>query len=218
MTLSARADSQRGGGSGRCTLLFERVVHGRRAVQSRCRNCGPLARAIAVGRAKFVNSGSLRVGDAVGRKIACGLCREPSPRLGRSAMIKDCRRGAFCLGHFGRFQAERAANHREPSACGNSSHGDPIGPQRDAQVSCSAGQVSARRIGVGAGKAVGTFASLAVRYGSENVPSHIEIIAEFRALSRRCRNLFKVCGRRCRANSPRTCGAIRKCGAFLDRA
>jgi hypothetical protein len=31
-------------------------------------------------------------------------------------MIEDRRRGAFCLGHFGCFQAEGAANRREPPA------------------------------------------------------------------------------------------------------
>ena len=66
-------------------------------------------------------------------------------RLGRSAMIEDRRRGAFCLGHFGCFQAQGAANRREPPACGSSSGRDPIGRRRDAQVgyadSDEAGQV-----------------------------------------------------------------------------
>jgi hypothetical protein len=44
--------------------LFVADVHYNRVV----RNCGPLTRAIAVGRAKFVNAGSLRVGDALERR------------------------------------------------------------------------------------------------------------------------------------------------------
>ena len=36
-------------------------------MQSRCRHCGPLARAIAVDGAKFVNAGSLGAGDALER-------------------------------------------------------------------------------------------------------------------------------------------------------
>ena len=52
----------------------------------------------------------------------------------------------------------------------------------DAPVGYDAGSVSARRIGVGrAGKAVGTFARLVVRYGLKNVPTHVEIIAELPA-------------------------------------
>ena len=52
-----------------------------------------------------------------------------------------------------------------------------------APVGYGAGPVSARRIGVGAGKAVGTFAALVARYGlkTKNVPTHIEIIAELLA-------------------------------------
>jgi hypothetical protein len=47
--------------------LFERFVRGRRAVQSRCRNCGAACACDTGWSAKFVNADSLRVGDALER-------------------------------------------------------------------------------------------------------------------------------------------------------
>jgi len=107
--------------------------------------------------------------------------------------IDEIAGGSFILGsHFGCFQVEGAVDRDNFCAMGDALLEHGAGP-----VFCSANW------GSGQGKAVGTFAPLAARYGLENVPTPIEIIAELLACHagargfepRRSRHDFDYLGR-----------------------